>query len=290
MTRFRNFALIFFVLFFGNILLGLGTPWAMEFDNYDKDHVVAEVHGKRITVNDIIKFTQNQPAYYSYLHVPDGANNILNEMILREILYLEGQEMKIPQVSGESREHYIRKVLNRLFPKEPELTQKKLREFYEKHPEIFGTPLYIRLSQIRVYIKDPGQDEALKRIREAEKLLKKGTSFSEVAAKFSEDKFLKERKGDLGFLRADDIKPEELKERIIAMKKGQVSDIQKVGDYYAIFKVTDIREPVLEPFDPEYVREKALKYMAKQSLEKIRSRLSKKWGVKYPDPAFKPPK
>ena len=112
--------------------------------------------------------------------------------------------------------------------------------------------------------------------------------FEDVAAKYCEDPFLKDRKGDLGFLKVDDIKPESLKKLIISLKKGQVSDIQHINDYYGIFKVTDVREPMLEPFDADSVKKEALKYLSKKALEDIRARLYRKWDVRFIDPAFKP--
>ncbi len=256
--------------------------------NSEAEHVVAEVHGKKITVKDIRDFATNSPTYYAYLELPGGPNKILGEMILRELLYLEGHDMKIPEDSEKSRELYVRKVLDKLFPEEPELDEKDLRKFYEKHPELFSTPKFIRVSVIRVYVKRENEQDALKKIKEAKSLLEEGMPFEQVAAEYSEDALSRDRKGDLGFLPDNEIKPLSLKKLLMSMKKGQVSDIQRVDGYYGIFKVTDIREPVLEPFNEKFVREKAEKYLAKEALEKIRERLTWKWGVRYLDPAFAP--
>ncbi len=261
---------------------------AAKKSNLEDGHVVAEVHGKKITVQDIRDFARNSPAFYAYLELPGGPNKILGDMILRELLYLEGHDMKIPEDPEQPRELYVRKVLDKLFPKEPELSEKDLREFYKKHPELFSTPKFIRVSVVRVYIKKGREQEALKKIKEAKEQLNAGEPFTEVAAKYSEDALTRDRKGDLGFLPDNEIKPLKLKKLFLSMKKGEISDIQRVDGYYAIFEVTDIREPVLEPFNEKFVKEKALNYLKEKAIRDIRTRLAKKWGVRYVDPAFAP--
>ncbi len=260
----------------------------LKISKAEASHVVAEVHGKKITVHDIREFATNSPAFYAYLELPGGPNKILNDMILRELLYLEGHDMKIPENPEKPKEVYVRKVLNRLFPKEPKFTEDELRRFYDEHPELFSTPKFIRVSVVRVYVKRDGEAKALEKIQQAQELLKAGQAFEDVAARFSEDPLSRDRKGDLGFLPDNEIKPPSLRKLLESMKKGQLSDVQRIDGYFAIFKVTDIRGPVVEPFNKKFVEEKAKDYLKEKAINDIRSRLAKKWGVKYIDPAFAP--
>ena len=252
------------------------------------DQAVAEVHGKKITTKDIEKFARNSLNFATYLTIPGGQKHILNDMIFRELLYLEGHDLNIPELPGEGKEAYVRKVFKTLMVQKPTWDHDKLKDFYEKHPYLFSSPLFVRISTIRVYVQGHGDEEALKKIKDAKRMLESGKSFEEVALTFSEDKFSRDRRGDLGFLPISDIKPEKLKKLFLQMKLGEVSDIYKIDGYYALFKLTAKREPVLEPFDEEFVKKTANTFLAKQAVEAIRERLSKKWGVRYLDPAYKP--
>lgn len=265
-----------------------GSPAKTYSDIFSADYVVAQVYGKKITMADIKKFALSSPNFVPYLTLPGGINKILDEMILRDMLILEGASMNILKSKDISEEIYIRKVLKKLLPKEKKLTSNNLKKFYKEHPEMFSTPLYLRLSTIRVYIQDEKVDEAKKKIQAAARLLKEGRLFKEVVAKFSEDEFSRSRKGDLGFLKAADIEPDSLRKLLIAMKKGQVCGIQHQGSFFAIYKLTDRREPVLDPYNPQMVRKIANDFYEKKAMGELKIKLSKKWGVKYLDSRFAP--
>ncbi len=267
--------------------LNTGTLHAGETANAT-NHVVAEVHGEKITLADIEKFGKTSPNYTAFLSYPGGKRDILQEMILRKLLYLEGKALKIPQPEDNNPERYVWTVFDQMMPPKPEWNREKLKKFYDEHHDVFSTPLFVRVSTVRVYIKPGKEKEAKEKIIKAAELLKAGHPFEEVARKFSEDEFSRSRNGDLGFMPAPDIKPVPLRKMLTSMKKGEISRPVRMGNYYAIYKVTDIRKPVLEPFDEKFVEKEATKYLAKKAVEDIRAKLTKKWGVKYIDPAFKP--
>ncbi|BET95778.1 peptidylprolyl isomerase [Xenorhabdus taiwanensis] len=75
--------------------------------------------------------------------------------------------------------------------------------------------------------------------------LKKGADFSQLASEKSTDKFSAQKGGDLGWMEESSL-PNELKS-VNLTQKGQLSDIVKLSNGYAIFRLDDIKPQEVKP-------------------------------------------
>ena len=258
--------------------------------NEDRDLV--RVHDHVITLQELVGFARGAPNLNSYLQVPGGPEKILEEMIWRNLFILEGRDRGIPEPTEDEggKELYVLRVKNRLVPDFPPLTEADVCRFYTEHPEEFSTPLMLRVSQVKVFIRNGNEAQARKQIETALKALDSGRPFEEIARQYSEDVFSKERDGDLGFIPMENIDLPELEQTLRALPMGRISDVVRVGQAFAIYKITDRRDPVLDPYDQvsDLARKKAGQYRKKEALGKLRKELEAKWGVTYLDPEFRP--
>ena len=258
--------------------------------NEDRDLV--RIHDHVITLQELVGFAKGAPNFYGYLQVPGGPEIILEEMIWRNLFILEGRDRGIPEPTEDEggKELYVLRVKRKILPDFSPLTEADVRRFYTEHPEEFSSPLMLRVSQVKVFIRNGNEAQARKQIEDALKALDSGQPFEEVARQYSEDAFSKERDGDLGFIPMENIDPPELEQTLRSLAVGRISDIVRVGHAFAVYKITDRRDPVLDPYDQvsDPARKKAGQYRKKEALDKLRKELEAKWGVTYLDPEFRP--
>ena len=257
-----------------------------------EDRALVRVHDHVITLQELVSFAKRAPNFNSYLQVPGGPEKILEEMIWRRLLVLEGHDRGIPEPTEEEggMEVYIHRVLKGLLPGLPPLTEADARRFYEDHPEVFSTPLMLRVFQIKVLIKNGDEASALARIESARQALNEGMAFGDVARRYSDDSFSRDRGGELGFIPMEKIDPPELEQTLRALTVGRISDIVRVGRSFVIYLVKDRREPVLDPYEQvaDVAWKKAEQDRRASAQARLRRKLENKWGVKYLDPEWKP--
>lgn len=258
-----------------------------------RQKILAQVGNQGICLNDLVDFAKGSASFLPYLQLPGGPEKILDEMIWRRLFVLEGRDLDIPEPTTEEEggeELYVLRVKKRLLPDFPPLTEDEIRLFYKEHPEKFSTPLMLRVSQVKVFIRNGNEAQARKRVEAALKALDSGKAFEQIAREYSEDTFSKERGGDLGFIPMEDIDPPELEQTLRTLPVGRVSQVVRVGQAFAVYKITDRRDPVLDPYDrvSDLAREKAEQYRKKEALNRLRKDLESKWGVTYLDPEWRP--
>ncbi len=252
-------------------------------DPKSKEIVLAKIGNTPITLGELVAFGKSSPAYYGFLQIPGGPDKLLKELVFERLLLLEGKDMKIPEPSGSNDALYLLRIKKELLPDLPPVTEKEAKEYYQKHLDEFSTPLLLRLSQIKVYFSENTRKAARSKIEKALEELKKGASFAEVAKRFSQEPISASRGGDIGFVPVSSLTPEEAKEQILKLKKGQISPILTIGNSFTIVKLTDRKEPIVDPFDKvkALVFDKAEQAKRKAQVEKLRQRLEKKWKVRY---------
>ncbi|MDX7987945.1 peptidylprolyl isomerase [Xenorhabdus sp. 12] len=101
---------------------------------------------------------------------------------------------------------------------------------------------YTKLEQKKYSFIQLDSDVAAKSVLDE---LNKGADFSQLASEKSTDKFSAQKGGDLGWME-DRAMPDELKS-VNLTKKGQLSDVVKLANGYAIFRLDDIKPEVIEP-------------------------------------------
>ncbi|OTA21317.1 rotamase [Xenorhabdus beddingii] len=77
--------------------------------------------------------------------------------------------------------------------------------------------------------------------------LNKGAEFSQLASEKSTDKFSAQKGGDLGWMEENSL-PNEIKTANLT-QKGQLSNVVKLSNGYAIFRLDDIKPQVVKPLE-----------------------------------------
>jgi len=88
------------------------------------------------------------------------------------------------------------------------ILRKNLFAYYQAHPERFGIPEMVRVSQIQFAVPEkrhgrPKKPDAKSRAEAAFKRLEAGEDFGTVAAQLTENKLARLPRGDLGFIGID---------------------------------------------------------------------------------------
>ena len=142
-------------------------------------------------------------------------------------------------------------ALGHLYAKKIEhtISDKELKEYYEKNMYKFKEPEKIRISLIHVR-NDPtdpqGKSKAKEKAEEALKKLKDGEAFADVASKYSND-MSRIKGGDMGFLHRGRLN-EAVDKEAFSLKAGETSGIIEKDIGFFIVKVTEKKKQNQLPF------------------------------------------
>ncbi len=204
-------------------------------------------------------------------------NDILNNLIEREILYQQSQKAGI-QVTDQTVDDQLASIKKR-FPNETEyknalskmnlsedevklqikvglsikelidqqitskvvITDEESKAYYDKNPQMFKQPEQIKASHILIKVDAKADEakkaEARKKIEEVQQKLKDGGDFTALAKEYSEGPS-SAKGGDLGYFRRGQmVKPFE--EAALALKPNEVSDVVETRFGYHLIKVYD---------------------------------------------------
>jgi peptidyl-prolyl cis-trans isomerase C len=209
--------------------------------------VVATYKGHTLTSGDILKELERLPApSRSYLVVPERKRQFVENMIMNDLLFQEGQQAgydrdeEIERQVTDLRKRLIVQKVMRKYQTPPTITDEQARAYYDSHPDLYSTT-QIRASHILV--KDEGTaKEILVEIRA------NPDRFAELAAQKSTDTTTAKRGGDLGMFGQGRMVPE-FERAAFALKAGDVSDVVKTQYGYHIIKVTERKDGERKPFD-----------------------------------------
>jgi len=174
-----------------------------------------------------------------------------------------------------------------------EVSDKQLKDYYEKRKEKFTRPSRVHLRQIFVARPDTGlsADEfkrrdamARRKIQQALDELKAGKDFADVARRYSEHKVTAEKGGDIGWIEEGDIElPQFEKIAFYKLTPGQYSGIIDTVRGYFVIQLEDKQQGGQMPFAE--VRGRIRKEMMAESSDKRYKAwletLKKKFKVKY---------
>jgi peptidyl-prolyl cis-trans isomerase C len=209
--------------------------------------VVATYSGNRLDTARVTKEMERLPApSRAYLQAPDRKKQFVENMILNELLYAEGQKQGYDkdedierQVNDLRRRLVVQRVV-REFQKPPEITDEQAKKYYDDNPNLYSST-QIRASHILV--KDEAQ---AKEIRDQVKA--DPSKFAEIAKEKSTDKTSGAKGGDLGMFGQGRMVPE-FERAAFALKPNEISDVVKTQYGYHIILVVERKEGERRPFD-----------------------------------------
>ena len=147
-------------------------------------------------------------------------------------------------------------------------------KYYQQNRSSFIWPAdYLRISHIFT--------RGISAINLANLMLKQGEAFKDVAAKISEDEKTKERGGDLGVIKIDDLSPE-ISGYVLKLKLNEISLPIHTSYGYEIIKITD-RKQKGSPQEFEWAKEQIEQRLASEyrqrEIDQMLKRLSKKYRI-----------
>jgi peptidyl-prolyl cis-trans isomerase C len=179
-----------------------------------------------------------------FFHGPEGTARFVDELVKKELLYIEAKNKGLDKNKDfQKKVEEFKKItlINQILEKEMEsaakVTDKDIKDYYDKHKEDFMVNTQVRLSHIVVKT-----DDDAKKVYER---LKKGEDFAKVASEVSLDKASAKAGGDIGNFKRGEMKPE-LEDVAFRLKKSEISMPIKLKDGIHIIKVTDAKGPMLE--------------------------------------------
>ncbi|MCX8026869.1 MAG: peptidyl-prolyl cis-trans isomerase [Thermodesulfovibrionales bacterium] len=259
------------------LVLGL-LVFACKKADMSSDYVV-KIDNQRLTEKDLKKEFETLPDMAKQFFTgSDGPERFADELVKREILYLEAQHRGL-----DKKEDFIKKVeefkkitlINQLLEEEMKKvgkpTDEELKEYYEKHKDEFTTPNQVRLSQI--VVKD---EQSARKVMER---LQKGDEFSKVAQEMSTDKNTAKSGGDMGVFKKGDLN-KDLENIAFRMKKGEISNPIPLKDGIHFLKVTDTKGTVAE-FDKVkgFITQKATVEKQRTVFDKLIEDMKKKYKI-----------
>ena len=209
--------------------------------------VIATYSGNRLDAARVTKEMERLPApSRAYLQAPDRKKQFVENMILNELLYAEGQKQGYDkdedierQVNDLRRRLVVQRVV-REFQKPPEITDEQAKKYYDDNPNLYSTT-QIRASHILV--KDEAQAKEIR-----DELKADPSKFAEIAKEKSTDKTSGAKGGDLGMFGQGRMVPE-FERAAFALKPNEISDVVKTQYGYHIILVVERKEGERRPFE-----------------------------------------
>jgi parvulin-like peptidyl-prolyl isomerase len=159
------------------------------------------------------------------------------------------------------KEMLVRSVIDKTVTEASAVSERQLKEYYEKNTSKFKEPETVRLRLISTNDEKKAKDILAK--------LKAGADFAKTATDFSEDNY-RVSGGDIGYVHRGRMIPE-VENVAFKTKVGGISGLIKAGDYWYIIKVEDKKPEHQMSFDD-------VKVNLKKQLEAERAaELNKKW-------------
>jgi peptidyl-prolyl cis-trans isomerase C len=211
----------------------------------EKKNVVVKIDSAVLTQEDVQAEMSALPEMAKeFFQGPEGTARFVDELVKKELLYIEAKNRGLDKNKDfQKKVEEFKKItlINQILEKEIEsaakITDKDIKDYYDKHKEDFMVNTQVRLSHIVVKAEDDA-----KKVYER---LKKGEDFAKVASEVSLDKASAKAGGDIGNFKRGDMKPE-MEDVAFRLKKGEISMPIKLKDGVHIIKVTDAKGSILE--------------------------------------------
>lgn len=205
--------------------------------------ILASVDGKEISQEDVIAFISQMQGGNQFLN-PQGINQIADELVNQELMYIDAKENKLDEDEEFLRElentksNMLKNYAMHLIFKDIKVEEDEIKDYYENNKEVIKQPKTYKASHILV--KDENKaNEILEEI-------KSGKSFEDAADEYTIDKGSKG--GDLGeFPKGTMVK--EFEEALDELKEGEISKPVKSQFGYHIIKLDHSHPSHLPEFD-----------------------------------------
>lgn len=245
----------------------------------DKDKLLAEVNGKKITGVDYNLFIDSlNPQLKQYFGGEEMNKDVVNELVYQTLLYEDAiekgmdKEDEFTQVVEKTRESMLKTYALGKLLATVKVTDDDIKKFYEDNKEAFKENESANASHILVEEED--------KAKEIYEKIKNGEDFAALAREFSTCPS-KEKGGDLGtFTKGQMVK--EFEDAVFNGEVGKVTEPVKTQFGYHIIKVNEKNEGRDLDFDEvkDKIAEKVRRQKEQELYSKKISELKDKYQVK----------
>ena len=205
----------------------------------DKDKLLAEVNGKKITGVDYNLFIDSlNPQLKQYFGGEDMNKEVVNELVYQTLLYEDAMEKgmdkddEFTQVLEKTKESMLKTYALGKLLATVSVTDDEIKKFYQDNKDVFKENESANASHILVAEED--------KANEIYKKVKNGEDFASLAKEFSTCPS-KEKGGELGtFTRGQMVK--EFEDAVFNNEVGAITEPVKTQFGYHIIKINDKNE------------------------------------------------
>lgn len=230
--------------------------------------------------------------------------NVLDQLIATEVLYQKAKETKmkdlkerVDEAFNSFKEKYdkpedfktalqgrsmteetlrkeiekgtqIQELIDAQVIKKIVIPEEEITSFYETNKERFREEETVKASHILIRVAEDAKKaedkEALKKIKNILKQVKKGEDFIALAKEHSEDPSAAQNGGDLGYFTHKQMVPE-FDKAVFALKVGEISDAIKTSFGYHIIKCDDKKPERVVPF--EEVKDRISQHLERKAFQ-----------------------
>ena len=241
------------------------------------DTVVAEIEGKKLTAADLDKLLSAYPPPIQQAMRANPARSLSQLLLFRHLAEMaekEGLDKQSPY--RESLEYQRLALLAQAEMNaaryKTSVTNKDAEKIYNEHPERFAKvkvrAIYVAFNPLAERgagdKKLPAEAEAKAKIDDLRRQVLAGGDFGKLAKENSDDKVSAAKDGEFGIIQRSSPYPDALKNAVLALKQGEISEpIRQPSGFYLI-RVDEIKTP---PFND----------VANQLLEEVRQARFNEW-------------
>lgn len=242
----------------------------------DKDKLLAEVNGKKITGVDYNLFIDSlNPQLKQYFGGEEMNKDVVNELVYQTLLYEDAiengmdKEDEFIQVVEKTRESMLKTYALGKLLATVKVTDDDIKKFYEDNKEAFKENESANASHILVEEED--------KAKEIYEKIKNGEDFAALAREFSTCPS-KEKGGDLGtFTKGQMVK--EFEDAVFNGEVGKVTEPVKTQFGYHIIKVNEKNEG--RDLDFDEVKDKIAEQVRRQKEQELYSKKISELKDKY---------
>jgi peptidyl-prolyl cis-trans isomerase C len=234
----------------GSAPAGSGTPAAKPAApaaTAGAGEVLATYGGKKLTSDIVMKEMERlPPPSRAYLNAPERKRQFVENIILNDLLFEEGQresfdkDEEIERQVTDLRKRLVVQRVMRKYQTPPEINDEQAKKYFDDNPTLYSTT-QIRASHILV------KEEAVAKELHA-KVKAAPDSFADVAKEKSTDTMSAQKGGDLGMFGQGRMVAE-FEKVAFGLKVNDLSDVVKTQYGYHIIKVTERKDGERKPFD-----------------------------------------
>ncbi len=288
----KNKIAVIFAAALAAICLLTVNSFAADSKSVGADKILAEVGGFKLTLKEFNDQVASLPPQLqmAVARNPQLKQQLLDRWVQLTLMAKEARSEKMEDRPAVKKR--IQDMTNALLAQEymrenvegkVKVTDKEVKDYYEKHKSEFVQPEQVRARHILVKVPPKADKKQWAEAKKKAEMIRakalKGEDFAKLAQEYSDDPGSKGRGGDLGYFQKGRMVPE-FEQAAFALKTGQVSQPVKTTFGYHIIKVEGKKPSKQESFKD--VQQKIRQKLEREKQISLRDSIVAKLEKKYP--------